>query len=84
MFGLVCRAIFIFSLFTWLNHLISCGMVGIGFCATADTGMSWMDTRIQSGRASCAIQRLAKGERTFLDMYLPVKEEAPQGGRVST
>ena len=53
-FGLVCRVILIFSLFNWLNHLISFGMVGIGFHATADTGMSWMDTRIQSGRASFA------------------------------
>ena len=51
-FGLVCRVIFIFSLFTWLNHLISFGMVGIGYHATADTGMSWMDTR--TGRASFA------------------------------
>ena len=54
MFGLVSQVVFIFSLFTWLNHLISCGMVAIGFYATADTGMSWMDTSIQSGRASFA------------------------------
>ena len=32
---------------------------------------------------ACAIQRLAKGERMFLDMYLPVKEEAPRGRRDS-
>ena len=54
MFGLVSQVVFIFSLFTWLNHLISCGMVAIGFYATADIGMSWMDTSLESGRASFA------------------------------
>ena len=30
---------------------------------------------------ACALQSLTTGERTFLDMHLPVKEEAPRGRR---
>ena len=44
------------------------------------------DDAVQDAQDSCACatQRLTKGERIFLDMYLPVKEEAPRGGRHSS
>ena len=45
----VCRVVFIFLLFTWLNHLISCAWVAIGFHAPSDTGMRWMDLSVLSG-----------------------------------
>ena len=45
----LCRVAFIFVLFTWLNHLISCAWVAIGFHASSDTGMRWMDLSVLSG-----------------------------------
>ena len=44
----LCRVAFIFVLFTWLNHLISCAWVGIGFHAPSDTGLRWMDLSVLS------------------------------------
>ena len=44
----VCR-VFIFLLFTWLNHLISCAWLCLGFHGPSDTGMRWIDLSAQTG-----------------------------------
>ena len=44
-----CRALFIFVVFTWVNHILACLWAVIGFHAPSDTGARWVDLPVYSG-----------------------------------